>query len=347
MSALRGKVSGDQENDGVVNPPTVSVVVPNYNHARFLRRRIDSILQQTFQDFELILLDDCSTDESRTILSGHASDPRVLLELNSANSGCTFTQWNKGVLLARGKYVWIAESDDYAEPHLLERLVKVLDDNVDVTFAYCRSQCVSTDDRILGFADSIFFPGVDPQRWLTDFNVNGQEECRTHLVRCNTVPNASAVLFRKLQYDQTGGADESLRLCGDWKLWASMALMGDVGYVAQPLNYFRLHDSSVTTTADQARVHVLEWLKVTRWILERVTPSDTVLKRVYEYQANRWVPTILSLGVPLEVKMEILSIVSAIDPHPTRRVLRPALAAVGRKISRHWRGSRPQSSTPL
>ena len=98
------------------------VIVPNYNHARFLRQRLDSILAQTFQDFELILLDDCSTDESRTILEEYARDPRVRLDFNEVNSGSPFKQWNKGVRFARGKYVWIAESDDYADPRLLEAL---------------------------------------------------------------------------------------------------------------------------------------------------------------------------------------------------------------------------------
>src|SRR5246127_2931841 len=103
--------------------PTVSVVVPNYNHARFLPERIESILRQSYQDFELILLDDCSSDDSRAILSQYADDPRVRLEFNAVNSGSTFKQWNKGVRLARGKYVWIAESDDYADERLLQRLV--------------------------------------------------------------------------------------------------------------------------------------------------------------------------------------------------------------------------------
>src|SRR5437868_456309 len=93
--------------------PIVSVVVPNYNHARFLRKRIDSVLGQTYQDFELILMDDCSTDESRSIIEEYAREARIRIELNEENSGSTFKQWNKGVRLARGEYVWIAESDDY------------------------------------------------------------------------------------------------------------------------------------------------------------------------------------------------------------------------------------------
>ena len=315
--------------------PTVSVVVPSYNHARFLRRRIESILEQTFQDFELILLDDCSTDDSRAILSEYAFDPRVRLELNDANSGGVFKQWNKGVSLAKGQYVWIAESDDDAEPHLLQHLVGMLEDNPKVTFAYCRSQCISAEDEVLGFADAIYFSSVDARQWATDFCADGQEECRTHLVRCNTVPNASAVLFRKITYEHVGGVDESLRLCGDWKLWASLALVGEVAYIAKPLNYFRIHKASVTSSVDPVRVHVLEWLQVIRWILERVTPTDATLETVYEYQANRWVPTVLSLRGPLDLKIAIMRCVTDIDPHPMRSMFWPTVETIRRKISRH------------
>src|SRR5437899_5669846 len=104
--------------------PRVSVIVPNYNHARYLRKRIETVLAQTYQDFEVILLDDGSTDESREILSSYASGSRVRAEFNERNSGPPFKQWNKGVGLAQGKYVWIAESDDYADPTVLERLTE-------------------------------------------------------------------------------------------------------------------------------------------------------------------------------------------------------------------------------
>src|ERR1700733_15685962 len=90
--------------------PKVSVVIPSYNHARFLRRRIDSILQQSYQDFELILLDDCSPDNSREILTSYVDDPRVRIEFNTTNSGSTFKQWNKGGGLAHGGKLWFAES---------------------------------------------------------------------------------------------------------------------------------------------------------------------------------------------------------------------------------------------
>jgi glycosyltransferase involved in cell wall biosynthesis len=130
--------------------PKVSVVIPNYNHARYLRQRIETVLRQTFQDFELILLDDCSTDESRSILSNYARDPRVRLEFNDVNSGSTFKQWNKGVRLARGEYVWIAESDDYAEDRLLRQFVSVLEADPEVAYVYCLSWGINTENQTDG-----------------------------------------------------------------------------------------------------------------------------------------------------------------------------------------------------
>src|SRR5579875_340873 len=118
----------------------VSVIVPNYNHARFLRQRLDTILAQTFPDFELILLDDCSSDGSQQILGEYASRPRVShVVFNETNSGSTFKQWNKGVRLAHGEYVWIAESDDYSAPTFVGRMLAVLQSDPAITFAYCRS----------------------------------------------------------------------------------------------------------------------------------------------------------------------------------------------------------------
>ena len=316
----------------------VSVIVPNYNHARFLRRRIDTILGQTFVDFELILLDDCSTDNSRDILTAYADDSRVRIEFNAKNSGSTFKQWNKGVRLAKGKYVWIAESDDYADEKLLERLVEILEHDEKIAFAFCRSWRVTDDDQLKGFEDA-YFRYQSPHGWNADFCVEGQQECRSYFLFENLVPNASAVVFRKVVYERVGGADESMILCSDWKLWAAMALANRVAYTSEPLNYYRLHDASLRgkTTRGSAGVSVPESLQVVRWILDRLSLSEAELLKVYKAHAAGWVPEMMSTRIPLSAKSAILRHVRAIDPHPMRRVTGPAIETVRRKLLRHWR----------
>lgn len=319
--------------------PTVSAIVPNYNHARFLRRRIETVLRQTFQDLEVILLDDFSTDESRSILSSYASDPRVRIEFNDVNSGSPFKQWNKGVRLARGKYVWIAESDDCADKRLLERLVAALEADSKVAFAYCLSWGINAENQRDGFADR-YLRHLSVDRWRADFVVDGREECRNYFVRTNVVPNASAVVFRKAVYEGVGGADESLRICGDWKLWAAMALTGKVAYLGEPLNFFRFHDASVRNASKDGGQDVAEYLRVIHWLLGRVTPSEDVAEAMYTSEACRWVPAMMSMHVPLRLKLVILQNVRAIDPHPIRRMIRPAFETLRLKFSRHLRFSR-------
>jgi glycosyltransferase involved in cell wall biosynthesis len=322
--------------------PTVSVIVPNYNHARFLRHRIATILGQTFQGFELVLLDDCSTDDSRAILREYASDPRVRLEFNDVNSGSPFKQWNKGVRLAVGKYVWIAESDDYADANFLARLVAVLDGDAEIAFAFCRSRCVSEDDVLGLFVD---INSRASRRWAADFCSDGTAACRNFFLPDNPVSNASAVVFRKDVYEQVGGADESLRLCGDWKLWASMALRGKIAYLCEPLNYFRIHEDSMRSKTRRTGTDVTEHLLVARWILDRVTVSDALFEEICENKAALWVPALMSMRVPFSLKRKMLPQIRALDPHPFRRLLHPAITVIRLKIRRHLRGLRSEVGT--
>jgi glycosyltransferase involved in cell wall biosynthesis len=336
--------------------PAISVIVPNYNHALYLRQRIDSILAQTCQDFELILLDDASTDESREILSEyllHAEEQAgtsatrrmpgldLRVDFNEANSGSPFKQWNRGVRMARGKYVWIAESDDYAEPRFLERLVSALEADPKTTLAYCRSRRL-TDDGVKGFAD---YNLPDPTRWTADFCVDGAEFCRQYFALITPIPNASSVVFRKDSYDRVGGADENLRLCGDWKLWAALALVGKVVYLSDPMNYFRYHANTARGRTERARLDVAEYLHVSRWVLDRVTVPEAELKKICAARAKGWVPLLMSFRVSLDDKRALLKSVRSIDPHPLRRVLLPGLATVHRKIERHWRDIRSLIAT--
>lgn len=317
----------------------VSVIIPNYNHERFLRRRIESVLGQTYQDFELILLDDCSTDNSRRILSEYAGNPRVRFDFNRANSGTPFRQWNKGVGMAQGKYMWIAESDDYADDHLLERLIEPLSRDDEITFAYCRSWHVTESDEQRGFV----WPCVKEAelcRWAADFVTDGQEECRKYLLNANTVVNASAVVFKKDVYEAVGGPDESLRLCGDWKLWAAMALRGKIAYVSEPLNYQRFHNESMRAKSANNAMDFRESLRVIGWMANELRLSPQEREKLQRKVANVWVSLLMSLRIPIAVKGEILRELRTIDPQPLRRVALPAIATVQRKFGRYWRDAR-------
>ncbi|MGH9640898.1 MAG: hypothetical protein ACRD3Q_00585, partial [Terriglobales bacterium] len=142
-----------------------------------------------------------------------------------------------------------------------------------------------------------------------------------------------------------GGADESLILCGDSKLWASIALTGRVAYISEPLNYYRLHEATQRTRTLRQSTDVIEGLQNARWLLDRVELSKAEIARVYRMHADFWVPALMSPRVPLETKRKILRRVKAVDPHPSRRVLRPALDALRHTLSRRWRSLRGQVRT--
>ncbi len=226
-------------------PPLVSIIIPSYNHAAFLKTRIESILKQTFQDFEIIILDDCSTDESREILDLYKLNSKVEhLIYGSLNSGSTFKQWSKGFNLALGKYIWIAESDDYCDPNFLKVLVERLEKNPSATVAYCKTIQVDENDQPLhGFAS--YYNEFEFGRWDNDYSNEGIEEIRNYLFKKNTIPNASAVVFRKESILSTIIQISNYRLSGDWLFWIMLLESGGIEYSVGTKNYFRFHANTV------------------------------------------------------------------------------------------------------
>ena len=108
------------------------------------------MLNQTYRDFEVIILDDCSTDNSVEIIREYLSSDKISqMVVNEKNSGSTFLQWEKGLSLARGKYIWIAESDDYADPAFLETLISLLEKTPGSSVAYSYSYLVDENGHIL------------------------------------------------------------------------------------------------------------------------------------------------------------------------------------------------------
>lgn len=271
----------------------VSVIVPNYNHAPYLTRRIESILAQTYRDFELLILDDASPDESRDIARRYLADTRVHLEFNKANSGSAYLQWRKGLSLTSGKYVWIAESDDYAEPTLLERLLEKLEHNPQVGIAVCESEVVDETDRLIirygdTWKNNASFAEYDLSFLDREVVVSGPDYCRRLMIPWNTIPNASAVVFRRAAFEAIGGPVTHMKVCGDWFTYCKILMRFDIARIPDRLNYFRDHAVNVRSRT-KAADFIAESREVRDYVARelgvRQTPANRRRARNFDCQA--------------------------------------------------------------
>lgn len=228
--------------------PKVSVIIPNYNHASYLIERIDSVLNQTYQDFEVIILDDLSTDNSRDIIEKYRGNSKIShIIYNDVNSGSTFKQWNKGIDLAKGEWIWIAESDDKAEKDFLETLIKGKNKDNEIVLAYCQSSRMNSEGVVTG-------------TWLTQTTNNktnfsneilekGKLFIKNNLIDQNVIPNASGVIFKKSIYYEVDKVDIDIKYNSDWLFWMKVLLKGKVYFTPKELNNFRYHNKSVIASA--------------------------------------------------------------------------------------------------
>ncbi len=236
-----------------------SVIIPNYNHADFLKERIDSVLTQTYSPAEVIILDDCSADKSREIIDGYKSEAGVKhIIYNTENSGSPFKQWKKGILLASEDWIWIAESDDIADKLFLETADKAIQQNPGTGIFYCDSGCRpegNIPERYKFFAalKNKFFK---TNKWSTDYSIKGEDEINQNLKFICTINNTSAAIFRKDLLLSILNKLDTFIYHGDWYCQLAVASHTNIYYSAIPMNTFRVHENSFLrhTKATQSKL---------------------------------------------------------------------------------------------
>lgn len=264
--------------------PIVSVIIPNYNYARYIENRIQSVLNQTFQNFELILLDDASSDESITIIEQYRNHPKVShVEINASNSGSPFLQWEKGISLARGKYIWIAEADDLADKDFLSLTVRALDENPGATVAITMSHLIDGN----GIPSTL-----KPYEFFDEDNsihiYDGDSYLATRMLFQNSCYNASMTLFRKDAYNNV--VDKTylkMRYAGDWYFWVVMINNHQIAEIRKRLNYFRLHSASTTRKGAKTDAPRFECTLSMLNVLQLSKSVPAPLRRIVIYRAMR------------------------------------------------------------
>jgi glycosyltransferase involved in cell wall biosynthesis len=234
--------------------PRVSVVVPNYNYARFLADRIGTIEKQIFPIYELIILDDCSTDESVQVIEEIIQHSTLDIKLvrNDTNSGSVFAQWQKGVELATGDLVWIAEADDLSETNFLSDVLRGFD-NPSVVLSYCESKQISSNGKVLCDNYLDYVADISRERWQQAYVCDGHNEIADALSVKNTIPNVSAVVFKRdILSDVLKRELEQVRefkVAGDWYIYTKLLEQGGIAFIPHSANIHRRHAGSVTNAS--------------------------------------------------------------------------------------------------
>ena len=218
----------------------VTVVIPSYNHAKFIGAAIQSVLEQTFQDFEILIRDDGSTDNSIEIIQ-QFSDPRINVAVNAVNMGGT-SNLNKLIEEANGEYIALLNSDDYWLPTKLEKQVNFLENNPEYGAVFTRATVIEEDGSLLENINNFYYNIFDQQNrsrqdWLNYFYYNGN--CLCH----------PSVLVRAGVYREIGSYDRLMSSLPDFDMWVRICLKYQIYILEDKLTCFRILNNEQNTSS--------------------------------------------------------------------------------------------------
>ncbi len=260
-----------------MEPGLVSVIVASYNHSEYLKERMDSLINQTYQNLEILVIDDCSTDGSLEVLRGYESHPKVKLIIREINGGWVNVS-NQGVDVSKGEFIIFANCDDTCEPQMLEKLVESIKKNPTAGIAYCRSKMIDQSGKLLG---DDFLIREEAFRNFCKTNILVPKNIFSKfLLNSCVIPNLSAALFRKNCYIYSGGMTGLYKVCADWDLFFRVTQYYDIAYIAEPLNSFRQHKTTIRNTTKE-QIYFGEVLSL---LLTQITRQNLTLLEHFKFR---------------------------------------------------------------
>lgn len=259
--------------------PTVSVIMPSYNHARYVGMAIDSVLGQTLQDIELIVIDDASTDGTQHILRG-IKDKRVRCVLRDRNVGASQGS-NEGIAMARSPFIAMISSDDLFFPSKLQRQLNVLKADAGIAAVFCRPAIIDDTGREYAFGSHRLQHEFLAGTWQRP------ELLRQLFLHGNFLCHPS-ILIRREIYDQVGLYDVRLSSLGDFDMWMriGVACTGAFVVLDEPLMAFRSHAGNASGLTDaNLRCGHNEWPLVAERLFGLRNQTDVAAKAFPEIAA--------------------------------------------------------------
>ena len=304
----------------IENPKKVSVIIPNYNYANYIIERIDSVLLQTYPIYEIIILDDCSPDNSVEVIDNKIKEiekdyPKIKVQfiINEKNSGgCVFKQWKKGFDAANGDFIWIAEADDSAENNFVEELIKPFDDPK-VVLSYCESARIDGENNLIRSKSDDLYDMCRTGEWNKSYIWSGKEENINHLSVTNTILNVSSVMWRKKDYTEIFEKAGEFKVAGDWYIYFNILRDGKISWNCKALNYYRKHGSSVCTDV-KAEIEFNEICRIQNE-LSKIYDLPNEIKEKQEIRRSFMYPVLPKKGEKME-KDDNKKKIAWVIPHP-------------------------------
>ncbi len=271
--------------------PLVTILVPNYNHAPYLRQRLDSIFAQSWTNYEVLLMDDCSTDDSRAILQDYADrfPDKARVIFNEVNSGGVFHQWEKGLRAARGDLIWVAESDDWCSPNFLETLVPFFA-NQAVQLAYATTLFMNKDGTEQVWSLAEYLADLGPDRWHSSFVMTAPQIVAEGFAERNLIPNVSSAVFRRLDRLEVLENDiwRSMRTCGDWVFYLNQIRGGLIAFSPDAQNFYRQHPANTSVTSFSKDSYYIEHEIVAKTVQRHYAVEPSVFQRQHQNLILHW-----------------------------------------------------------